>query len=124
MNSFKTLVERQAETLRLIEEEIKALQSGYNPFDKAFNSFVDSLSFIGALKMAFEKVSISEITKRDLKTVLAKFEKAIISLGWKQLLISEVSRKHVKFVLDSSSNSEDRFTNRNEVKMIGTDFLT
>ncbi len=118
MNSFKSLTERQKETLRLIEEECKALQNGYNPFSNSNNSSLDSLSLIVALKLALEKVSVAEVTKRDIKTALNKFEKAINQLGWIQLSIAEVSRKHIRQILDMSSNTDDRFNKNRSYLMI------
>lgn len=118
MNSFKTLIERQKETLRLIDEECKALQNGYNPFSIPNNSALDSLSFIDALKLAIEKVSVAEVTKRDIKSSMAKFEFAITQLNWVQLSISDVSRKHIRQILDVSSNTDDRFNKHRSYLMI------
>lgn len=118
MNSFKSLTERQKETVRLIEEECKALQNGFNPFSNSNNPSLDSLSFIDALNLAFNKVSVAEVTKRDIKSAMNKFEISINKLGWMQLPIAEVSRKHIRQILDMSSNTDDRFNKNRSYLMI------
>ena len=124
MNRFKVLAERQAETQRLLDEELKALQDGYNPFEKETpTSSTDTLSLVQALRMATDKISVAEFTKRDLIRCLAAFEKAINSSGWRQLLLNEVSRKHIRHILDISSKSDDRFNKHRSYMMMMLAFL-
>jgi integrase len=120
MNSFKTLLERQKETELLIEKELIALKEGFNPFDKNITVSIDKkqLTLIQALQLAFDKVSVAEVTKRDIKTALDKFEIAINKLGWIQLSIAEISRKHIRQILDISSNTDDRFNKNRSYLMI------
>lgn len=124
MNGFKVLVERQAETQRLLDAELKALQEGYNPFEKnTLSSSTDDLTLVQALKMAIDKMSVAEFTKRDLIRCHAAFEKAVNSSGWGQLLLTEVSRKHIRHILDNSSKSDDRFNKHRSYMMMMLAFL-
>lgn len=124
MNRFKVLVERQAETQRLLDAELKALQEGYNPFEKnTLSSRTGDLTLVQALKMATDKMSVAEFTKRDLIRCHTAFEKAINSLGWGQLLLTEVSRKHIRHILDNSSKSDDRFNKHRSYMMMMLAFL-
>jgi integrase len=120
MNSFKNLQERQIETQKLLEKELAALKDGFNPFDK--NTIVpieeQQITLIQALKLALEKVSVAEVTKKDIKTSMDKFEIAITQLDWIQLSISDVSRKHIRQILDKSSNTDDRFNKNRSYLMI------
>jgi integrase len=119
MNRFKTLSERQEETQRLLDNELKALQDGYNPFEKnASMPNLQAITLVKALKMANDKVSVAERTKRDLNRSIDAFEKSITSLGWAELLLEEVSRKHIRHILDLSSNTDDRFNKLRSYMMI------
>ncbi len=120
MNNFKSLQERQIETKLLLERELENLRNGFNPFNKKSSLLIndDKLSLIQALYLAFEKVSVAEVTKRDIKSSMAKFEFAITQLNWVQLSISDVSRKHIRQILDVSSNTDDRFNKHRSYLMI------
>ena len=122
MNAFKTIQERQQATKHLIEEELKALNNGYNPFLKGVNTIhaeeTLSFTFLEALALAFGKISIANITRRDLQFSISQFKGAVKKLGWQNISISEISRKHVREILDASSNSNDRFNKNRSYLMI------
>jgi len=120
MNNFKSVKERQTETQKLLEKELESLKNGFNPFDKTTIVPIEEQKFtlIQALQLALEKVSVADVTKRDIKTALDKFEIAITQLGWVQLSIAEVSRKHIRQILDMSSNTDDRFNKNRSYLMI------
>ena len=122
MNSFKQLGERQTETKSLIEKEIEALKNGYNPFNKSVDamSLNDShlLTFLDALKFSLQKVSVGEKTFKDLKYVITKIETALNSLGWKQIVVADISRKQIRLILDKASNSADRYNKNRSYLMI------
>ena len=120
MNNFKSLQERQIETKLLLERELENLRNGFNPFNKKSSLPIndDKLSLIQALYLAIEKVSVAEVTKRDIKSSMAKFEFAINQLNWVELSISDVSRKHIRQILDVSSNTDDRFNKHRSYLMI------
>jgi integrase len=118
MNSFKSLVEKQLETKKLIENEIISLKNGFNPFANKTIFLNEQLTLIQALERAFNSLTVSDLTKRDLQTTINLFKKSIIDLGWSNVLISEISRKHLRVLLDESSNTADRFNKNRSYLMI------
>jgi integrase len=118
MNSFKTLKERQTETMRLLNQEMELLTNGYNPFNKQIDLYKPYNTLIEALNMALANISVADITKRDIKAALSKFNTAIELLNWCHLPINEVSRKHFREILDRSSNTDDRFNKHRSYLMI------
>ena len=109
MNSFKSLKERQDETKRLIALEVDLLHNGYNPYDKTVTELIVPTTLIEALELAHSKLSVAPITHRDVRSAISKFKTAISDLGWNNLEVSIVSRKHFREILDRSSKSNDRF---------------
>jgi len=118
MNAFKKLSERQEETRKLLEKEQEALKNGFNPFNNENAPINDSLSFIEALHSACGMLNVAPTTLRDIKSAIIKFENAVEALGWNHLPITDISRKHVRFILDKSSNSDDRFNKNRSYLMI------
>ncbi len=118
MNSFKTLREKQIETKRLIEEETRSLTNGFNPFKTGSITLNEELTIAQAFEKAFNSITVSDYTKRDLKTAIILFNKSIVNLGWTKLFISEISRKHLRVLLDESSNTPDRFNKNRSYLMI------
>ena len=47
-------------------------------------------------------LTISELTKRDIKAAIDKFEKSVLTMGWEQMPVSAISRKYVRLILDKS----------------------
>ena len=88
MNQFNALFERQEVTKSILTQEMdKLLKGGFNPFDKVLavqtglNYITPESRLLDAFKYAFNKVSVTERTKRDLKYILRSLEKAVASLG-------------------------------------------
>jgi integrase len=126
MNSYKSLADRQIETIRLIKQELESLADGYNPFQKKTlaASTDEKRTIIEALNYAFTKTVVADLTRRDIKYSITQFDKAITVLGLEQMSISEVTRKHVKLILDESSSSNDRFNKNRSGLMILFSILT
>ncbi len=107
MNQFKTIHERQEETLAIIEKEHEKLKNySYNPItSKIFKTEIQHLdiepstSFILALTMAEKRITASVSTKRDLRSTLKFVTEAAIQLRYSDLAISSISRKHIKQLL-------------------------
>jgi hypothetical protein len=107
MNQFKTISERQADTqLTISNELIKLKERAFNPIknkDKQLTlpliNIDASTSFIIALVMVEKRISASTSTKRDLKSTLKYVTKASIQLGYSELPIGSISRKHMKQLL-------------------------
>jgi len=118
MNSFKTLIERQEETKRLLSKEIELLKSGHNSFAKLTVERVEPTNLINAFNLAFTKLTVAPITQRDIKSAIGKFKGAIAQLGWNNLEVKDVSRKHFREILDKSSNTDNRFNKHRSYLMI------
>jgi integrase len=118
MNSFKSLVEKQIETKRLIDYEILSLKNGFNPFSSKSIFPNEEFTLSQTFDTAFNALTVSDLTRRDLKTAISLFNKSILSLGWSKVLISDVSRKHLRVLLDESSNTADRFNKNRSYLMI------
>ena len=118
MNLFNTLAEKQIETKKLLDKEYEFLKNGFNPFDKMSIWPIEKITLSQAIIKAFDSLSVSDITKRDLLTSISQFNKSIIRLGWSKILISEISRKHLRVLLDESSNTDDRFNKNRSYLMI------
>jgi integrase len=120
MNKAKTLRQKQEITRYLIENELKLLQSGYNPVTKKYETKeVDNLNlvskntlFINALKIASTKLKVSKPTLEGIEyaiNIVAKFvEKTNLNL----MKISEVRKRDIRLLLDEviqAGYSNDRF---------------
>jgi integrase len=129
MNSFKTIVERQRETEKLLKEELNKLRQGYNPITKNHSSHYSNavessnLTLLAALEFAFKNIAVAASTVRDVKFTLSLITKAVNNLGLKGISIQQVSRKHLKMVLDEASKSSDRFNMNRSYLMILFSFL-
>ena len=96
MNSFKTLKERLKETKRLIDIEMQVLVGGFNPFTKSLDANKNPKTLIEALQYASTKLSVAAYTNRDIKSAIGTFKVAINALGWNDLELRDVTRKHFR----------------------------
>jgi integrase len=110
MNEFPDLRARQQATSQILAHLERLLKvEGYNPImEKVVTplngpQIIDPLlPLIPALRKASELVSTgkAETVKRDLRGIVATIEKAVVQLRFADLSISDVSRKHIKLILD------------------------
>jgi hypothetical protein len=106
MNHLRVHADKRALTERLIEDELYKLQErGYNPITGKFlcvtpaaNHIESSTFFIDALKKSPEWIQVAPLTKRDIDGVIKLVEAAAIQLGFAQLPISRISRRHIKII--------------------------
>jgi len=84
MNAFKTVEERQWCVEELLKEEKKRLLDGHNPFsivapliDKKKE---ENISLETALDLAYSKITVAPITKRDIKLSVDQIKKALQKL--------------------------------------------
>lgn len=133
MNYFKTLAERQEETRQLLDNELEMLdKKGYNPITGQFMAQVEAkpaatdisiitpeTKFIDALRMALKLLKVVDNTYSDIKSVITGTEKAAKHLfdsklqkGFIDLDISEVSLRHIKYILTWCEANNPRFSNR------------
>ena len=107
MNHFKTLEERQNETVRVLSKEKDKLEiEGYNPLvikDKTpaieIATVIETTSFIKALRIVEKNIKGSDSSKRDLKSILGFVSEAASTLNYSDISVSSVSRKHLKQIL-------------------------
>ena len=122
MNAFKNVQERQLQTVLIIEKEIKLLKDGYNPFDKILIQKLgfdfDNLTFLDALNLAKSRAIVSQSTISSINYTINKVERTLKKLNWTYLSVKEISRKHIKTILDESSISADSFNKSRSYLMI------
>jgi integrase len=101
MNRIKKLSERQKATKDILRAWIEALEEGYNPFlggVKELTEISTDTPVFEALKWAASKVTVSEITLRDLNYTV----KCVTNPKYRGYPVSEIKRKHVKEILEGS----------------------
>jgi site-specific recombinase XerC len=125
MNQFKSLLARQEATKKSMAEELDRLvKEAYNPFSKATKEHLKAgllstrTPFVEALRMANEKVSVSDITKRDLSYLIVLIERAVKASKLQGLSIMEISRRTIKLILDGISTTPDRYNKYRSYLMI------
>jgi len=123
MNLFKTLSDRQDATQKcLIEEMDKLVNGSFNPFVREVlhskRIATRDTPMVDSLKLAYNQVSVSERTKRDLKYLIDMIDKAAKHLNLQNLSISDVTRKTVKLILEEISSTADRFNKHRSYLMI------
>ena len=107
MNQFKTILERQESTRTIILQELEKLKiRAFNPItsknlqdDSLELDIEPSTPFCKALLMAEKRISASPTTKRDLKSILKFVSNSATQLGYSDIPIKSISRKHLKQLL-------------------------
>ena len=132
MNNLKTLADRQEETKKALSNEYdKLLKEAYNPFKFVKKVPTEDLSFgasdgdlskdtplVEALTKAYERVTVTDITRRDLKWLITHIAKAVKGKPIETLPIANVTRKIVKKILEIISSTPDRFNKNRSYLMI------
>lgn len=119
MNEFKLLADRQSATQELLEMEMSRLKiDGFNPITKTYKVDLEvqqilspSTLFIAALHSAKEglKTEVTKPTYLNIKSCLKYVEIAMQKLQWKDLRLADVTRRHIKVILDTCNLSEVSF---------------
>jgi integrase len=110
MNGFKAILDRQEATRQIIREELERLiKRAYNPItsknridEQNCIGITPSTAFLDALYSVEKRISASNLTKRDFRTILNLVSKASNSLGYSQIPLSEISRMHIKKLLSQT----------------------
>jgi integrase len=118
MNTFMDLEAKQTATHNLLSDQLSDLKKGYNPFDVKIDLQSSSMNFVEALKYAFSKITIADSTRKDILLSLNSFEKTIIELGLNHFNAEEISRKHIRLILDKSCKTDYRFNKNRSYMMI------
>lgn len=120
MNELKTIPERRQMTEHLLRNELKLLQErGYNPITRSFNPPIinrqcdiePGTPFISALNKAKDRLSITHRTKIDMNSVIKVVARAARQLGLSDLDIGDVTRRHLKNILDQCAINSSKFSN-------------
>lgn len=105
MNRAKSLDQKQEITKFLIENEISLLSKGYNPITKEFENYIGDLNektlFINALQYAYEKINVSEVTRKNIFHDLKIVKKSAINTELNQKEIGSVRKRDIRILLDN-----------------------
>lgn len=109
LNWFKKLSERRQAARALVENELEKLSLyGYNPIrgqivapvNLVFEIAPDTV-FVSAIQLAYERFAKCESrTANEMRKALKHIKHSIRSLRYDQLPVSEVRRRHIRFILD------------------------
>lgn len=99
----------------LIADHWKMLtELGYNPITKTFSGHAGidydinaDTPFLEAIKKTLPKLTVVDHTRRDIKSVVQSVEKAAMQLRFNTLTISQVSKKHIKLILEKISKTKE-----------------
>jgi integrase len=120
MNVYNTLPERRAATQALLANEKDLLfNKGYNPFIGKLVQPITNLSdihgqtpFIPALKATLDKLTdLNPGTRKGIGGVIKGVGKAANQLGYADIPIESISRRHIKLILEQCSRNSDRWSN-------------
>lgn len=117
MNRFKTVEERRVVTKMLLENEINDLKAGHNPILK--KTIVEvrgpafeinrKTPFIQAIRMAFKKLKLSDSSLSNISSSITYIEKASNKLGYSDIEVSKISRKHIISILEACDLSPQSY---------------
>lgn len=127
MNDTRDLEVRQQITAALIRQEEELLDVlGFNPITRQYMAPPDDVMyeisprtpFVAALRIALDKVDVVHHTRTDMRSVVNNIEKASCVLydnqnmkRYSDLAIGQVSRRHIKALLDYFSRNNPRWSN-------------
>jgi integrase len=114
MNIFKELAKRQAATKLLLTEELARLQDGFNPISgrcKDESGILDhGTLIIPALRQARDMIQCGRHTRDAIRKSLVHIEKSIFQLNFDMIPISQIKRKHIRFILDQVGKAKGGWT--------------
>lgn len=123
LNKLKTLEERKA-AIQLYLEEIPKLflYKGYNPITKTFmiepvqehqnnlKELCAQTPFNIALELSLSDLKKADSTLEDLKYIISKVKTSSLQLRYNEIAISEITRKHIKLIIDNLEKTEGHFS--------------
>lgn len=123
LNRFKTLDERKGVIKTWLEEIPKLLEEkGYNPITKKFmiepikevrpelDSICPETPFLVALDLAYQNIDVAKTSKDDIRLILVHIKRSATELRFDELPISEVKRKHFRFIIDNLERKDGKFS--------------
>lgn len=120
INAYTALADRQLAVkyaLEQIREDYK--QRGYNPIKDAYFPVIEQnvayeidpyTDFIKALEKALERLKIVKATRYDIGSVIRGVNKAAKHLGYADIPICKITRKHIKLILECCYELNPRFS--------------
>jgi integrase len=116
MNKFHELKDRRAATLALIEQETTILDAGFNPFDNVLPEMAtpvigQKMALGDALEFAVGKIRAVKGTLIDIRSVIRGTIAAARALQLADMAIGDVSRRHIKQILEYLRETNPRFSN-------------
>lgn len=120
MNYAKTLDERRQATKDILENELRLLKiEGYNPISKQSKRPADTTGcdirpsdwFTSALTMAMERLAILHRTKVEIKSIIKAVEGAAVQLGIISTPVEQITRRHIKSILDRCAVNNPKWSN-------------
>jgi integrase len=133
MNKYKTLSDRQGLTTVLLAQELDLIDKrGLNPITKLYprgpeviHEISPDLPFIQAMKEGRKKMTAGSGTLMDIDCTLNQVEKACGKLwdnavagSYLNLTISQISRKHIKYILEQCGRDNPRWSNNRHNRYI------
>lgn len=123
LNKLKTLEERKA-AIELYLEEIPKLffDKGYNPITKTFmiepvqeakkhlTELCPETPFNIALDLAMATIKKADSTMDDLNAIVKKVKQSSSQLRYDEIAVSEISRKHIKLIIDNLEKVDGEFS--------------
>jgi integrase len=108
-SEYQTLEQRREITKDLIDDELKLLQSGYNPIENEMtviipvhqdtSDILPTENWITAIKKVSDNLKVVDSTKAVLKSVLNNINGAATDLQYDALPLSQLRVKHIKVLL-------------------------
>lgn len=107
MNRHTTLNERRRATDHLLSIERAQLLDGYNPIQSTQQV---TKQLFPALRKALDRITVTQRTRQGISSVLNQIILSANSLKYGNLLLADVSRKHMRQILDNCYDLNPKFT--------------
>lgn len=116
MNDYHTIADRRRATRTILNYHLDLLQTGYNPITKARIEAPDheispDTPFIIAYRKALERLTITPRVKIGINSVIKGVEKSAEEMNIKNMPIGQVSRRHIKMILERCAKNSVKWSN-------------
>lgn len=109
INRFKDLKDRQGYAQGVLIDLISDLKNGFNPITNFHPEPVTTSHLMDSLRYALSKLKVTPDTRVDMSGMLDRFGKSVAAINL-DLPINQVSRKHIREILDHLERSSEKFT--------------
>lgn len=103
VNRLTTAAERKQLMQQLIDQEMAMLMAGFNPIKKDYqkDESNDFGSWIRSIDKTMGELNLAETTKMDMLFRISKIKEAANRLGFSEMPVNDIKRKHIKLMLKS-----------------------